>query len=107
MDTITLPTAVEKFIEANNAHDIDALMAVFSSGAKVADDGKTYSTTEEIRAWVASHLVAPRVVITPTSFADGRLVASSDGDFDGGPLDFAFEFATQGDLVSELSVDLA
>lgn len=107
MDTITLPAAVEKFIAANNAHDIEALMAVFASDAKVADDGKPYGTTDEIRAWVGSHLVAPRVVITPTSFADGRLVASSDGDFDGGPLDFAFDFVTQGDLVSELSIDLA
>jgi hypothetical protein len=104
MSTIDLPAAVERFIATTNAHDGDALAAVFAPGATVADDGRTYGTPHEIRGWITSHLLEPKIVITPKSWQDGRLVASGDGDFPGGPLDFAFDFETDGDAVTGLAI---
>ncbi len=105
MTVTNLPQAIETFIATNNAHDADALLAVFAPGATVADDGKTHSTEDDIRAWIKSHLIDPNIVITPKSYAAGRLVASSDGDFPGGPLDFAFDFETEGDAITSLSIE--
>lgn len=105
MTVSNLPQAVEQFIAANNAHDGDALLALFAPGATVADDGKTHTTAAEIRAWIKSHLTDPNIVITPKSYAAGRLVASGDGDFPGGPLDFAFDFETKDDAIARLSIE--
>lgn len=105
MTVTNLPQAIEKFIATNNAHDGDALLAVFAPGATVADDGKTRTTEAEIRAWIKSHLTDPNIVITPKSYEAGRLVASGDGDFPGGPLDFAFDFETKDDAITSLSIE--
>lgn len=105
MDHINLPRAVENFIAATSAHDANALVAVFSDEATVRDDGKTYVGSAEIREWVQGHLITPKIVITPTSFAGDRLVASGDGDFPGGPLSFAFAFGINGDQVTDLAIE--
>jgi ketosteroid isomerase-like protein len=105
MSDIEIPKAVESFIAANNAHDATALAAVFGDGATVRDDGKAYTGAAAIREWIQAHLIDPRIVITPTSFAGDRLVASGDGDFPGGPLSFAFVFGIEDDRITDLAID--
>lgn len=107
MSEITLPKAIENFVAANNTHDVDALMATLSADAVVSDDGKTYTDDAGIRGWIGSHLIGPKIVITPTSFEGNRMVASSAGDFPGSPQPFAFNFDVDGDLVKSLSIDQA
>lgn len=107
MSAITLPKAVENFVAANNNHDVEALMATFAADAIVSDDGETYTDDAGIRAWIGSHLVAPRIDITPTSFDGDRMVALSAGEFPGSPMSFAYNFDIDGDLVKGLSIDLA
>ncbi|WP_433125482.1 nuclear transport factor 2 family protein [Micromonospora sp. CA-240977] len=105
MNDITLPKAVDNFITAVNTHDAFALAAVFGDGATVRDDGKTWAGEVEIREWIQGHLIDPKVVLTPTSFADDRLVAAGDGDFPGGPLSFAFVFDIKNDQVADLAIE--
>jgi len=105
MTMTELPPAIARFIATNNAHDGDALLAVFAPGATVADDGMTHNTEDAIRAWIKSHLTDPNIVLTPKSYDAGRLVASGDGDFPGGPLDFAFDFEIRDDAVTRLSIE--
>ncbi|WP_432505145.1 hypothetical protein [Kineococcus arenarius] len=107
MSSITLTKAVQNFVTTTNAHDEEALFAVFAPGATVVDDGTTYATEDAVREWIRVHQVEPRIVITPTSFERNRLEASIDGEFPGGPLAFVFAFTTQGDLVSHLSIESA
>ncbi|PJJ71345.1 SnoaL-like protein [Diaminobutyricimonas aerilata] len=107
MTVNVLPEAVDKFVTTTNAHDADALFAVFAPGASVVDDGTTYATEAEVREWIKVHQIDPKIVITPTSFEGDRLVASVDGDFPGGPLQFAFTFTTRDDAITALSIELA
>ncbi|MEU7977944.1 nuclear transport factor 2 family protein [Micromonospora sp. NPDC049081] len=104
MDTVALPQAVENFVAATNAHDPNALAAVFADGATVHDDGTAYTGESAIREWIQVHLINPKIVITPTSFVDDRLVASGDGEFPGGPLSFAFVFGLKDDQVTDLAI---
>lgn len=104
MNDITLPDVVENFVAATNAHDANALAAVFGDGATVCDDGKTWAGETEIREWIQGHLITPKIVLTPTSYADDRLVASGDGDFPGGPLSFSFVFGVKDDQVTDLAI---
>lgn len=83
MTAITLPQAVQNFVTTTNAHDSDALFAVFAPGTTVVDDGTTYATDADICSWIQVHQVDPKIVITPTSYGAGRLVASVDGEFPG------------------------
>ncbi|MFI5706849.1 nuclear transport factor 2 family protein [Kribbella sp. NPDC051620] len=105
MSAIALPKAVENFVTTTNTHDGESLFAVFAPGATVVDDGATYATEAEIREWIKVHQVDPKIVITPTSFDDDRLLASIDGEFPGGPLTFAFTFATKDDLITNLLIE--
>lgn len=107
MAEITLPEAVRRFVATTNSHDGDALFEVFAPGATVTDDGNTYNTETALREWIKVHQVNPKIVITPISFAQNRLVGSVDGDFPGGPLTFAFTFTTEDDLISRLSIESA
>lgn len=104
MNGITLPPAVENFVAATNTHDADALAAGFGAGATVRDDGKTWVGEAEIRQWIQGHLITPKIVLTPTSFAGDRLVASGDGDFPGGPLSFAFVFVIEDGQITDLAI---
>jgi hypothetical protein len=107
MAVISLPKAVEQFISATNAHDADALYAVFAPDAIVEDDGATFATEAELRGFIKNQVVAPMVSLTPISYDADRLVASGDGEFPGGPLTFAFSFTTKDDLITHLSIELA
>lgn len=107
MPDITLPTAVHRFVAATNAHDAEALFDVFAPGATVVDDGTTYDTAAAVREWITVHQIEPMIVITPTSYAVDRLVASVDGKFPGGPLTFSFTFSLRNDAVIGLSIGQA
>ena len=106
MAVISLPQAVEQFVSATNAHDADALFAVFAPEAVVVDDGATFATEAELREFI-NQIVAPKVVLTVISYEADRLVASGDGEFPGGPLTVAFTFTTKDNLITHLSIELA
>ena len=85
MAVISLPQVVEQFfVSATNAHDADALFAVFAPDAVVVDDGATFATEAQLRGFIKDQVVAPKVVPAPISYDDDRLVASGDGEFPGG-----------------------
>ena len=107
MAVVTLPKAVDEFVSATNAHDADALFAVFAPDAIVVDDGATFATEAELRGFIGNQMVAPKIVLTPISYDADRLVASGDGEFPGGPLTFAFDFATKDNLITHLSIEPA
>ncbi len=46
-----LPQPIAAYIQATNAHDIDALLASFTPDALVIDEGQKYHGVAQIRAW--------------------------------------------------------
>lgn len=105
MTAITLPKAIENFVSATNAHDVDALQGAFAPGATIVDNGTAFATEAEVLEFFQVHLIAPKIVLTPTSYEHGRLVASGDGDFPGGPLSFAFTFGLEDDAITDLVIE--
>lgn len=103
---------VSDFIEATNRHDASALLAAFTTSATVSDDGATFTGSTEIQEWIQEHQIAPKITLAPTSYNetdDGnvQLTASADGEFPGGPLPFAFEFALDAGQITTLSIHFA
>ena len=49
---IELPPTIAAFFQAFNAHDTDAVSALFAGDALVADEGREYHGTDAIKGWI-------------------------------------------------------
>jgi hypothetical protein len=49
--TIDLPTVLQRYFEAQNTHDIVAMVACFAPDAAVRDEGRDIRGAEAIRGW--------------------------------------------------------
>jgi ketosteroid isomerase-like protein len=47
-----LPTRLDKFFAAHNAHDTDATLSRFAPDAAVRDEGKDITGSAAIRGWL-------------------------------------------------------
>ncbi len=78
--------AAQRYVDAVNAFDIDAVMATFAYDALVNDNHREFADPDSIRAWVASEIVGDRVTMTVTEAIERSgitvLRARYDGDFD-------------------------
>jgi hypothetical protein len=97
-----LPDMLDRYFAAQNAHDIDAMVACFATDAAVRDEGRDIVGTNAIRAWTEETSAKYRVTVQPLActVADGRttVVAKVSGTFKGSPanLTFRFGFADDG-----------
>ncbi|MBN3459072.1 nuclear transport factor 2 family protein [Mycobacterium sp. DSM 3803] len=84
--TQTLLPAVQRYVDAVNALDTDAIMATFTPDAVVNDNHREFADPESIRAWVATEIVGDRVTMEVTETVDRPgltvLRARYDGDYD-------------------------
>ena len=47
-----LPATVTAYLTAHRTHDVEAVVATFTSDATVTDEGRTHRGHDEIRAWL-------------------------------------------------------
>ena len=78
--------AVQRYVDAVNAFDIDAVMAMFAPDALVNDNNREFADPDSIRAWVAAEIVGDRVTMEITEAIERSgitvLRARYDGDYD-------------------------
>lgn len=102
---------VADFVAGTNRHDLDAVVGAFAPDATVTDDGSTHVGHARIRAWADENQVGPRIVLTPTAYAEdgtgARLRALASGDFPGSPLPFDFHVEIASGRISALRITLA
>jgi hypothetical protein len=74
--TLNLPIVLQRYFEAQNAHDIEAMVACFAPDAVVRDDGRDISGTEAVRAWKKNTSAKYRISAEPieSRVEDGRTV---------------------------------
>ena len=84
--TASLPPVVAAHIAAVNAHDEDAVVATFATGALVNDAHREFWGSEAIRSWVAREMTGDRVTIDVTEVfehhGDTIVRGRYDGTFD-------------------------
>jgi hypothetical protein len=107
--TPALPNILERYFEAQKAHDIDAMVICFAPHATVRDEGQDIAGTEAIRAWKIETSAKYRITAEPVESrieADRTIVVVNvSGAFPGSPakLTFRFGFAADG-RISALEV---
>ena len=106
---LNLPDILDRYFKAQNAHDIDAMVACFAPDAAVRDEGRAYIGTEAIRAWKMDTSTRYRITATPI---EGRnegdrtiVVVTVSGTFDGSPVNLTYRFGFSADrLIGALEV---
>jgi SnoaL-like domain len=105
---IPLPQAIETYVRAENAGDVDAMMDCFAPFATVRDEGRFYEGLPAIKNWKARTRQKYNHTVTPleinTSNGNSTLTAELAGNFAGSPVIARFDFALVNDRIASLRI---
>jgi ketosteroid isomerase-like protein len=107
--TPELPHILARYFAAQNAHDIDGMVACFAPDAAVHDEGRDIIGTDAVRAWKQETSAKYCITAEPLQCTqqDGRtiVVVKASGTFNGSPakLTYGFGFSGEG-LIHALEV---
>ncbi len=93
---LDLPEILDRYFQAQNRHDVEAMVACFATDARVRDEGRDILGTEAIRDWKQATSRKYRVAVEPLE-ADARgdrtvVVAKVSGSFEGSPARLTYRF---------------
>ena len=99
--TTDLPSILQKYFQAQNAHDIEALVACFAADATVRDEGRDIIGADAIRAWKVGTSAKYHITIQPLESRSeaGKtiVVAKVSGTFPGSPANLTYRFGLSAD----------
>jgi ketosteroid isomerase-like protein len=96
-----LPDILDRYFAAQNAHDIEAMVACFAPDAVVRDEGRDIVGTQAIRAWKIETGTKYRITAEPLESHPeaGRtiVVVKVSGTFPGSPANLGYRFGLSAD----------
>ncbi len=105
---MTLPSILEAYFNAQNAHDIDGLVACFARDAQVRDEGEDIVGHEAIRAWKEKVRDKYHVSIEPlshwTKAGHDLVTARVAGTFPGSPIELTYRYDLRDGKIARLEV---
>jgi uncharacterized protein (TIGR02246 family) len=105
---VVLPSLLSRYVDATNARDADALLALFAPDAVVRDEGHTYAGVAEIRAWREATGAQYEYVAEPQRVRERGeqtvLTATLTGTFPGSPVDLDFDFTIDNGRIVALAI---
>lgn len=94
---------------ALDSQEFDRALATLTPDAVVTDDGRTYTGTDEIGAWLKAAVTEYTYTATftgaSTTEAGVDVVQHLEGDFPGGVVDLNYRFTLDGALISRLVIE--
>ena len=104
-----LPANLARYFTAQNAHDVDAMLAAFVPDAEVRDEGQTYVGLEAIREWKLATSAKYRITARPLrTKRNGDALATTvevSGNFPGSPANLTYDFLLDGsELIRRLEI---
>ena len=109
IDPAELPATIRDYLAAHAARDTEAALRAFTSTAVVADQGRTFRGTDELRGFLreaGAEFTYTTELVGAQRVDDAHWVAVNrlEGDFPGGVAELAYRFTMDGDLVAELVI---
>ena len=99
--TLSLPTVLQRYVDAQNAHDIEAMVACFAPDAAVHDEGRDIVGTDAVRAWKKETSAKYRITAAPLEWrVEGDrtvVVMKVAGLFPGSPANLTYRFGFSAD----------
>lgn len=84
--TTKLPTVIQSFIEATNAHDSDAFINTFADDAMVNDVARNFWGKDSIKEWADKEIIDVKVTVEADRivehYGDFIITALIDGNYD-------------------------
>jgi ketosteroid isomerase-like protein len=106
---IELPPTIAAFFQAFNAHDTDAVSALFAGDALVADEGREYHGTDAIKGWIEKANASYKPHADPTDLAHSGdktvVTAQVSGTFSESPAELRYHFTLKDDKIAALTCD--
>ena len=104
-----LPSPIQHYIDASNAHDVKSILACFASDAVVRDENATHRGKIDIGHWITTTIEKYNFKFEPLSAEtrDGDTVVSVvvSGTFPGSPVTLDYHFVIDGGKISLLAID--
>jgi len=96
-----LPTVLQRYFEAQNAHDIETMVACFAADAAVRDEGRNIIGAEAVRTWKKETSAKYRITTEPFECRlEGgytEVVVKVSGNFPGSPANLTYRFGLSPD----------
>jgi ketosteroid isomerase-like protein len=106
--TIDLKPPLSSYFDASNAHDADAVAALFADDALVHDETADHLGRAAIRDWAQGTYDQYDVRLSPRETSpdgDATLVTTGvAGTFPGSPIELQFRFLIVGERIRELRI---
>ena len=106
--SIDLPGAIAAYFEADKQKSAQDVVACFTAGAVVEDEGIAYRGPDSICRWKTESSSKYTYSVEPFSVRhEGRrtlVIAHLTGDFPGSPTDLRYAFEIEGDKISALEI---
>src|SRR4029079_8714750 len=98
-----------RYQRAHDRRDTAEALSAFAADARVADDGREYRGTDEIRDWLdhaASEYTYTRSLVRAQAAGGGAwlVVNHLEGNFPGGVVDLRYQFVVIDDLIADLVI---
>jgi ketosteroid isomerase-like protein len=106
---VALPRVIKEYIDASNAHDVQAILSCFSDDAIVHDEEKDFRGKKMIEGWIVKTIEKYKFRFKPLSLkSDDAKVAVSievSGTFPGSPVSPDYHFAIAGGKILSLAIE--
>ena len=103
-----LPDPIACYFRAQNAGDVDGMLAAIAPQARVRDEGQDHTGSAAIRAWIDDTTRKYRPTLTPLDVEqmDGRTVVKVrvSGTFPGSPIELPFHFKLDDGMIATLEI---
>ncbi|WP_159716466.1 nuclear transport factor 2 family protein [Geminicoccus flavidas] len=105
---VHLSNPVAAYFAGNRNFDLQAMLAPFSSDARVLDEGRCHEGRHAIRAWIEAATIGNQALAVPRSArreaGQEVVVAEVTGPFPGSPVTLTFRFTLAQDGISRLEI---
>ncbi len=102
-----LPPPIAAYFQAANAHNTEALNAVFTDDARVTDEGQEYRGAA-IKGWIdkvnAEYKPHLRVIEAAETRDEIVVTVQVSGTFPGSPIELRFNFTLEHDKIAALTI---
>jgi hypothetical protein len=107
---IELPEPIARYVAAQNARRVDAMLAPFTDTAVVRDEGQEYRGTSSIQGWMEATTAKyhPTVEVLDVRDAGENVLVSVSvsGTFPGSPIRLHYDFTLDRDRVARLEINV-
>jgi len=104
-----LPSKIQNYIDASNAHDVPSILACFTDDATVRDENTTHRGKIDIERWATETIEKYKFQFKPLSTEDRDnetvVAVEISGTFPGSPITLDYRFAIANEKIASLIID--